>query len=412
MQTKFKLAICKLFLFSLMITLIISVWNFLYSPYIDKYFSFDNGRMELIEKVNKSESTTEESSKIGDWGTFGDFIGGTLNPIISLISILLLFATWSLTAKTLNFTKKELENSNDLFKTQQFDAMFWGLIGNLENIEKSLYDKNEDGQVVLDLLYRNVFQNGIEKENIVQLKRNVILQNAELSKYFIYLYQILKNIDESLKSGSLEERFRLQKSYSNILRATLSTKVLQLLAINSCEEFDSYRGYLEKYNFFEHMPFYIVGFERALNVTLLFSLKSYSYDVYGNSKYYSEFVSKSNMNLIFENSEVNNLSSFLDIIFSKIDEKKICKVKVVDNPDYDYLEFYAKYDGELNIYEAKNRIIQFEEKGLFPKKNQILPKEKLDFVLTQIGVEFNLLDQTFIINPFDSQILFKKENPL
>ena len=47
---------------------------------------------------------------VSTWGAFGDFVGGTLNPLIGFISVLLLFATWNLTRKTLNFTKKELKN--------------------------------------------------------------------------------------------------------------------------------------------------------------------------------------------------------------------------------------------------------------------------------------------------------------
>lgn len=51
----------------------------------------------------------EVSDKSGDWGTFGDFVGGFTNPIIALA---VLFYLW----KTFDYQKRELKETREEFK--------------------------------------------------------------------------------------------------------------------------------------------------------------------------------------------------------------------------------------------------------------------------------------------------------
>ncbi|HID0459117.1 TPA: putative phage abortive infection protein, partial [Acinetobacter baumannii] len=417
-QTKLNIDICKWFFpFVFSGLALIFLYNSLYYPYFKDTIEFKNGVLTIrdykeqnqnkhlaIIETNSSIADKTRVNPIGDWGTFGDFLGGTVNPLIGLISILLLFATWRLTSKTLDFTKEELKNSNDLLATQQFDTLFWGLMRNLENIENNIYKKN-----TLDNLYHAVFQDDLELVNILSSKRKLILENAEVSKYFICLYQILKNIDERIKGSSEGEKFNLQKNYVNILRSVLSTKVLQLLAVNSYEEFDMYRKYLEKYNFFEHMPFYIIGFEKALNFTLLFSLNYYNPNVFGLSKYYEKFLATSDLKLIFDNN-ITDLNKLFELISEKLDKSKSCTLNVGNNQ---FVKFYAILNnGKLNINEINNNIVEINVPGLFSKKVQLLPKEHLSFIVTEKGIEFDFSNRTYVINSFHPQVFFEKENPL
>ena len=87
---------------------------------------------------------------VSTWGAFGDFVGGTLNPLIGFISVLLLFATWNLTRKTLNFTKKELKNSNEILNIQQFDTIFWGLLDHLKKLEERLFENKGNLDEIYD----------------------------------------------------------------------------------------------------------------------------------------------------------------------------------------------------------------------------------------------------------------------
>jgi uncharacterized membrane protein len=57
------------------------------------------------------------SSQNTDWGTFGDFIGGTLNPIFGFISVILLFYAVTLQRKELKDTKNALKSQSKSAKT-------------------------------------------------------------------------------------------------------------------------------------------------------------------------------------------------------------------------------------------------------------------------------------------------------
>lgn len=52
------------------------------------------------------------------WGTFGDFLGGTLNPILSFLSLLALLFTIVLQNKELQETRKELRQSREAQEEQ------------------------------------------------------------------------------------------------------------------------------------------------------------------------------------------------------------------------------------------------------------------------------------------------------
>lgn len=58
------------------------------------------------------------SATNGDWGTFGDFIGGTLNPILSFLSLIALLVTIFLQSKELEHTREELTKTADAAQQQ------------------------------------------------------------------------------------------------------------------------------------------------------------------------------------------------------------------------------------------------------------------------------------------------------
>lgn len=406
MQTKFKLAICKVFLVSLVLTLIICIWNVFYSPYVDQYLSFNNWKIDLAEKTNKSNPITEinqdsslplkieivnDDSQIGDWGTFGDFIGGTLNPIIGFISIILLFATWKLTRKTLDFTKEELKNSNEILNIQQFDAIFWGLLGHLKKIEELLYQKDNDQNLILDSVYHRIFLYKLDES--ISEKRQKILRNAEISQYFIVLYQIFKNIDEKIDT----DNFKLKKSYSNILRANISTKILQLLAVNCYEDFPEYKKHLEKFNFLEHMPFYFIMDHRLVNLKLLECLAVYDQNIFDRSIYFKEYLNDRALKLFFEGNP-KNIDSYLSLLLTGLVERNEIEVEV----DLAHNQS-RKFDLIIEIEEGKSVFIYPKNKEniygvlvddiiLRGDKNRVNPD------ITKRGLEFKIYNVWIIIN--------------
>ncbi len=116
--------------------------------------------------------------------------------------------------------------------------------------------------------------NHIESERIVGVvgKYNEFARNS-LSPYMRILYHILKSIHESFGRGTEEQR-KKAKQYSNIVRSTIPSDLLFLIAINSAgflikkrrlslqinqpsdffSDYYKYHFLLKKYDFFEHLP--------------------------------------------------------------------------------------------------------------------------------------------------------------
>lgn len=171
-QTKLKMDICKWFLPCILIGSISYVLgNSLYYPYFQETTEFKDGAITLKDYSEKKVfeeaqdpvlkveiiDNEKKESPIGDWGTFGDFIGGTLNPIIGLISILLLFSTWRLTSNTFKSTDSAL-------KSQQFDSWFFNLLQGFQSINHKYSE-----YVLKEEFYKKIF---LDKESNLALSKH------------------------------------------------------------------------------------------------------------------------------------------------------------------------------------------------------------------------------------------------
>jgi uncharacterized membrane protein len=95
------------------------------------------------------------SNAHGDWGTFGDYIGGTLNPILSFLSLIALLATIVLQSKELKLSRKELKRSasaqedtkailrkqSETLERQQFESTFFSMLDQHNKVLESLNRK-------------------------------------------------------------------------------------------------------------------------------------------------------------------------------------------------------------------------------------------------------------------------------
>lgn len=75
------------------------------------------------------------SDKQDVWGSFGDFIGGSLNPILSFLAFIALLYTIVLQSRELKLTREELEgskdalnNHNESLRLQNFENTFFKLL--------------------------------------------------------------------------------------------------------------------------------------------------------------------------------------------------------------------------------------------------------------------------------------------
>lgn len=213
------------------------------------------------------------SSVNGDWGTFGDFLGGTLNPIFSLMSLIALLYTIALQTDEMAQTREELSRTADAQKKaeealngqlnaqrkQIFETTFFSLLDQHNKTLEKLISKNESRsskESDLEWIRSGITGFGIRS---IEKQREIIHTNNNLcGSYFRVLYRILKFISTDCYDKDKE------KFYSGIVRSFIGNDVIQILACNCyCTDKDNqyfkYRLLIEKYAFLEHFSPAIVG---------------------------------------------------------------------------------------------------------------------------------------------------------
>lgn len=183
----------------------------------------------------------ELSDKTSDWANFGSYFGGTLSPILAFFSFLAL-------CYTINLQNKQLQLSEKTQTIQRFEGLFTYMASELSRKQGDLHE----------LSIQNILRRSGRKSYRYAEIRNTLGRDAKYSHFCIYLYQILKLIDDQDDNViSLQDK----KRYSNIIRSSLDKSSLQLCFLNNTilgvydSDFVKYKVLLEKYSFFEHMPF-------------------------------------------------------------------------------------------------------------------------------------------------------------
>ncbi|MCQ9325659.1 putative phage abortive infection protein [Neisseria dentiae] len=271
----------------------------------------------------------ELSESPEQWGQFGDYIGGVLNPIFGFATFIALLYTIKLQTEELKATREELarsakaqENSEQalaeqskIFQIQQFESTFFSMLDLLNKLSThvtnaipfklSFPDRQPciDGdtdrfQSYKDSMYDELF--GIyvfygDKVNLhpdflgelVRSKEYINEYFSEFKQFSLLLYQILKFI-RSLSAEEAQECSETEKRYSNIARASIDLRILQILAVYIiCQDMESYRPYqdlFERYAFLEHMPFKLAG-KKEYRSNLLLCRVFYGDSAFGDSDY-------------------------------------------------------------------------------------------------------------------------------
>jgi hypothetical protein len=233
------------------------------------------------------------------FGQFGDFIGGTLNPILAFLSFMALLYTikiqmdeLKLSREELEATRKELEGSriaqqeqskslelqNKATEVQMFENTFFKLF-DLFNLTKNTLQvkmklvtsglSSEIRATINDREYCIPHENiGYWKKYDVNSSRNRAIElfldifkvlytrdynhfnehyESLTGAYFVQVYQLLKFVDESIIEN--------KKRYISIFRAQFSKEELELLFYHCLGEIGrpKFKLLVEKYEFFEHM---------------------------------------------------------------------------------------------------------------------------------------------------------------
>ena len=205
------------------------------------------------------------------WGEFGDFLGGTLNPLFALLGLLALLLTIVLQSKELRLSTKELAHSvralNDqtaAVKLQNFERTFFQIVRLHHDIVKAL-DIRSPGTLAVTTTGRDCFKVFYNRFTQQHSKANAEHNNEgqltivlkayepfyrehqhEIGHYFRNFYRILKLVDESDVDN--------KSSYTGILRAQMSSYELVLLFYNVLNPVGAkLRTLVERYEFLENM---------------------------------------------------------------------------------------------------------------------------------------------------------------
>ena len=248
----------------------------------------------VLERYINNFKTFPIANDSATWGTFGDYLGGTLNPIISFLALIGLLYTIHQQAQEMQATREELKQAaeqqrqqveqqsrqSEIFNLQQFESTFFSLLEQHNKIIENLV-----GAKISDLTNTTID----EKFNIDCYIKDNIRQNTLLKQYFIILFQILKFISLSLSKdieGKTDNKITIndfshdnqqsreklsnhyinpqEKIYSNILRSFIPNDILKLLILNclsldkdpkehNIKTFYNFQGLLNRYQFLEHL---------------------------------------------------------------------------------------------------------------------------------------------------------------
>jgi len=252
------------------------------------------------------------------FGTFGDFFGGVLNPILTFLTFMGLLITIVLQQKELALTRQELHTSalalSQQAKTQEkqrFEDTFFALLEQhnrlLDKIVEDSVSYTADGtpsnlksivENLRTLLIGGTFRPLIENHRSLRESKITLLSfKPIINQYFRVLYQILKFVASSCPGNTSKGKFREilnktecsqeEKLYANIVRSFLSEDIYYLLAINCyCEDnnddFFEYKLLIERYSFFEHMP--VITVPQTYNVHIIQEiLEHYSKTAFGKN---------------------------------------------------------------------------------------------------------------------------------
>lgn len=386
-QTKLKIDICKWFLPSIFLFMILYfLWSSLYLPYFRETTDFKDGEIKLKDYSEKSYENqkdlskqaensivkveiikhNEQESPIGDWGTFGDFIGGTLNPIIGLISVLLLFGTWRLTSNTYRSTDVAL-------KSQQFDSWFFNLLESFQSRNINFSQKKLDKK-----FYEALF---IKKE-----KNLALAQDIDLINYFSSLKLLLQTIDTKLDFViSEQQKAKLKNFYIEIVLSQVSAEMLQVLGWYAFKNEDL-KSYIEELGFFRNMDFkyYKDGKSNAF--------ESYNYELLSNLHRYSEKAFQNSPNFL----ALKKSYLFLMFFENAVSIHQFFKKQYKNSIEFELVDGSAPaWYLALNFEENQLKILEISKKGIDNLTPQKVGYNEMIFYQNNITV---IVDNFFKFN--------------
>jgi len=287
--------LAKIIAFSIIVGSILITMLFVLDHQGHAAITSDNngGSQHLTAEINRSSPATslQTFAKAAGphLGTFGDFFGGVLNPLLTFGTLIGLAVTILMQRIQIREARAEARASNSHAQTQAFETTFFHLLNlHAENIQNLTFDPNVvpippsapeielfkrragiapapierppmvHGRAVFGEVLRRTRRGASSGQSQLDVYRSLQRQhNDVLGHYFRHLYQILNLINSFAVEGNEDERYRTRKRYTNILRAQMSAHELAVLLLNCTfrtVDDGKFRDLLVWYKFLEHLP--------------------------------------------------------------------------------------------------------------------------------------------------------------
>jgi hypothetical protein len=225
------------------------------------------------------------------WGAFGDYVGGILNPLFGILTLIGLVITVWLQMEILEVQKAELaasreelaksaealEIQNKTMLSQNFEGTFFRMLQRqsdlLENIKAKVpFGTPKLGKDAIDYILAPVYRSVELGQNHSQRYQEMYgINNANLGPYFRNIYHTLKFID---RNPFLTQQEKIE--YSSLFRAQLSSIELALIFHNCLSELgEGLRPLIIKYRMLKHFDTSKLGYSDLLNNPNLYPLETY-----------------------------------------------------------------------------------------------------------------------------------------
>ncbi|HHH0776255.1 TPA: hypothetical protein ACPZG1_003060 [Yersinia enterocolitica] len=203
------------------------------------YFSHFNHWDNPLDLLNKEKWMGFSDDK-GDWGTFGDFVGGVLNPLLTFITIVMLINSLKLQREANEILIKDERRQEKDLMLKRFEDSFYNLISSereefssfsitINNTEfKSSNAVSEIEQAIWDFIQAQISDNG--ECEVIEVRRFIDNIDNESSMSIFSMVRCVYVVFKVVKEKCPEEH---RDYYLDIFVNMMPVKLVNLVSIMS-----------------------------------------------------------------------------------------------------------------------------------------------------------------------------------
>lgn len=176
------------------------------------------------------------------WGAFGDYVGGILNPLFGIFTLIGLALSIYLQNEILEVQKQELADTREELKrstealviqnktmlAQNFEGTFFQMLRRQSELLAAIGYNGHNGLEAVDLLIRRLNERCSAGTDPLEAYESIYNRNnSSLGPYFRNLFHTLKFIDNNQHLDQAQK-----VTYSSLFRAQFSSKEIVLIFHN------------------------------------------------------------------------------------------------------------------------------------------------------------------------------------